>query len=71
MDDRSAAGNELDGLWTTADVADFLRVSPSSVRNRMEDAGLPHVYIGNALRFDPEAVRAWVKDRSATKGAAA
>jgi hypothetical protein len=46
-----------DPLWTIDDVAAFLRCTVRHVHNLMP-AGLPHVYLGRLLRFDPNEVRA-------------
>ena len=45
-----------DNLWTVDDVAAFLRCTVRHVHNLCR-AGLPHVYVGRLLRFDPVELR--------------
>ena len=49
-----------DGLWKLQDVAEYLGVHPNTVRNRMKDSGLPHRYVGTALRFVPDEIDEWL-----------
>jgi hypothetical protein len=56
-----------DTLWNAGDVAVFLRVSRSSVRRYVEKEGLPFIPLPAGARFDPDAVRQWVKDREMVK----
>ena len=47
--------------WLTInELADRLKVSIKTIRNRMAD-GLPYHKIGGALRFDYDEVVEWVK----------
>ena len=50
-----------DTLWRVPDVARFLAVSPSWVYQASAAGTLPCVRIGAAVRFDPDAIRAWVR----------
>lgn len=43
-------------LWTTDEVADFLRISIKTVFN-LRKTGLPYLQLGGAVRFDPQEVR--------------
>lgn len=49
-----------EGLWDVKDVARFLKVSRSWVYARADAGELPSVRVGGLLRFEPEAVRAFV-----------
>ena len=49
-----------DALWDVHDVAGFLKLSASWVFKRAADGTLPTLRIGRSLRFNPEAIRAWV-----------
>jgi predicted DNA-binding transcriptional regulator AlpA len=51
-----------DRLWTVSDVAAFLRVSPTRVRELADVDGFPPPIIlgAHSWRWDPAAVRAWV-----------
>lgn len=50
----------IESLWTVADVAAFLKASRRWVYQRVESGELPHLKLGGLIRFDPEAVRAFV-----------
>jgi len=43
-------------LWTTKEVAKFLRVSLKTVFN-LRKRGLPYVQLGGAVRFVPQEIR--------------
>ena len=43
-------------LWTTKEVAKFLRVSLKTVFN-LRKRGLPYVQLGGAIRFVPQEIR--------------
>jgi len=43
-------------LWTTQEVAKFLRVSLKTVFN-LRKRGLPYVQLGGAVRFVPQEIR--------------
>jgi excisionase family DNA binding protein len=48
-------------LWTVKDVAAYLKLSESWVNKRAADGTLPTLRIGRALRFEPDAIRAWMR----------
>lgn len=50
-----------DALWDKDDVALFLKRSASSVSQMAEEGALPSFKIGGHRRFDPSAVREWVR----------
>lgn len=51
----------MSDLWNTRQVADFLGVSPETVLRWHRSGKLRGFPIStNALRFDPDEVRAWV-----------
>jgi len=43
-------------LWTTREVAEFLRVSAKTVFNQRKK-GLPFVQVGGAVRFVPQEIK--------------
>ncbi|HVP66762.1 MAG TPA: helix-turn-helix domain-containing protein [Anaeromyxobacteraceae bacterium] len=47
-----------DKVWTTKDVAEFLKASERWVRNAVAGGRLPYTRLGGLLRFDPEKIRA-------------
>jgi hypothetical protein len=57
----SAAELAGDTLWTAQDVARFLRKSIRWVYGEAAIDAIPCRRIGGSLRFEPEAVRAWVR----------
>jgi excisionase family DNA binding protein len=48
-------------LWTTEEVAKFLHVSPKTVFN-LRKKGLPYVQLSGSVRFDPQEVRAYLRN---------
>jgi excisionase family DNA binding protein len=56
------SGSVTTRLLSTREVAEFLNVSPETVLRRHRAGELPGFPIAsNALRFDPEEVRAWLE----------
>ena len=53
----------MSDLWTTRQVATFLNVSPETVLRWHRSGKLPGGFpiSTNALRFDPDEVRAWLE----------
>jgi excisionase family DNA binding protein len=62
-DERSLEG----GLWDAADVARFLSMSRSWVYRAVEADTLPCIRIGAAVRFDPSAIKAWLRGEKGGK----
>lgn len=53
------------GLWTAAETAAYLNVSPDWVWRQVRcNSGLPFIRLGRNVRFDPTKVRAWVESQS-------
>ncbi|OJH39134.1 helix-turn-helix domain-containing protein [Cystobacter ferrugineus] len=50
-----------EGLWDANDVARFLKASRSWVYQRAQAGQLPCVKIGGLLRFEPAALRAFIR----------
>jgi excisionase family DNA binding protein len=53
------AGNTTDRLWTDEDVAEFLQVSPATVRKWAKMGRLPVLKVGSLNRFDREEIKRW------------
>jgi excisionase family DNA binding protein len=53
--------NQHDTLWTAEDVAAFLKTSRSWVYGAAQRGALPSLKIGGLLRFEPAAIRAFIK----------
>lgn len=55
----------MEQLWRVEEVADFLAVEPKTVSIWARTRGLPAIKIGHPvqgkLRFEPQAVRDWVR----------
>ncbi|MCE7002451.1 helix-turn-helix domain-containing protein [Kibdelosporangium philippinense] len=50
----------IDPLWTTDDVAQYLKIKVKTLRNwRSQDYGPPCKRIGKHVRYDPDTVREW------------
>ncbi|WP_089154621.1 helix-turn-helix domain-containing protein [Micromonospora sp. NBS 11-29] len=55
-----------DELWTVQDVSTYLRVPQETLyRWRKVKYGPPAARVGRHLRYEPEAVRAWVREQAA------
>ncbi len=53
-------------LWTTEEVAGFLRISIKTIFN-LRKTGLPYLQLGGAVRFDSQEVRDYLlKNRHLT-----
>jgi excisionase family DNA binding protein len=50
-----------DVLWDVAMACKFLNVSSSWLYHRAAAGKIPCIRVGHNLRFDPEALRAWVR----------
>ncbi|NRD59716.1 helix-turn-helix domain-containing protein [Corallococcus exiguus] len=50
-----------EALWDANDVARFLKASRSWVYQRAQAGQLPYVKIGGLLRFEPTAIRAFIR----------
>jgi excisionase family DNA binding protein len=52
--------NQLNrSLWTVNDVAEFLDVSPRTIRDWVYRRMIPFRKAGNALRFSPAEIEQW------------
>jgi len=49
------------GLYTTETLADYLQVSPHTVRREREAGRLPFVRIRDLIRYRPEDVEAYLQ----------
>lgn len=56
-----ATVHPFESLWKVADVARYLGLSRSWVYQRAESGELPSLKVGGALRFEPEAIRAYAR----------
>ncbi len=57
----------MEPKWTSAETAGFLRLSEQTLANwRWRGCGPPYLKINGAVRYDPEAVRAWVASQTQT-----
>ena len=54
-------------LWTAQDIAEYLRLHPRYVRDRLaKRKDFPKAYrIGSSLRWEPEDVERWLEKRRA------
>jgi excisionase family DNA binding protein len=61
---RIAAPEPIESLWTVKEVMQFLSLKRTAVYDRVHAGDLPHLWIGNRLRFVPAKVRAWVEEKA-------
>lgn len=60
----SKSAKNIEELWTVKDVASYLKMSPSSVYSSLTNRdAIPALRMGSMIRFDPDAVKAWVAAR--------
>ena len=59
MQDTTPLSSPTQNLWTVDQVASYLACTVRHVHNLLR-AGLPHLYLGRLLRFDPQEVRAYL-----------
>jgi hypothetical protein len=50
-----------DTLWTADDLARYIGCSVREIRN-LRYAGLPTIKFRHLIRFEPEAVKAWLRE---------
>ena len=48
-------------LWDVKEAAAFLRVHPEHLRRLSRAGKVPAVKVGRSWRYDPEALREWVR----------
>lgn len=58
-----------DGLMDIDDVAAWMKISRWKVRELYREEGLPKVDLGGVYRFEPAAVKAWIKTRISSSAA--
>ena len=59
MDTPASGPTSPENLWTIDEVAAYLRCTVRHVHNLCR-SGLPHLYLGRLLRFDPVEVRNYI-----------
>jgi excisionase family DNA binding protein len=57
------AGEDGAHLWTPEDAAGFLRVTMPALYQMVYRRDLPFLKIGRRLRFDPNRIRAWLREK--------
>lgn len=60
--------NSIEHLDTAKTLADFLKVSVPAIR-KWTRFGLPHIRCGRVVRYNREAVLAYLQERQAEKSA--
>jgi excisionase family DNA binding protein len=50
-----------EGLWTSVEVAEYLRVGKNAPADLVRSGAIPALRIGRRLRFEPSAVRAFAQ----------
>jgi len=67
FDNTATPAGPADRLWTVKEAARFLAVSDSWVYQAARTGALPCIHIGKAVRFDPTALRAYVRGETGGK----
>ena len=50
-------------LWTVRDAAAFLRLGRNAIYEMAKRDELPSIRIGSRVRFDPAALRVWLRQK--------
>lgn len=53
-----------DALWTVAEVAEYLKLRPSTIYAWVQQHRLPGIKIGRSWRFQKSVIVAWIEDRA-------
>jgi excisionase family DNA binding protein len=55
-------------VMTLNELADFLRVHPSTIYRLLKRGGLPAFKVGSDWRFNSESIDRWLMEREQTEG---
>jgi hypothetical protein len=59
--EQNNSATPTERLWTADDLAHYIGCSVREIRN-LRYAGLPTIKFRHLIRFEPEAVKAWLRD---------
>jgi hypothetical protein len=59
--EQNDSATPTDRLWTAEDLARYVSCSVREIRN-LRYAGLPTIKFRHLIRFEPEAVKAWLRE---------
>jgi excisionase family DNA binding protein len=54
----------MKNLWNHLRTAEFLDRSPHTIRGMVSRGEIPYIKIGRSVRFDPDAIIAWVQKQA-------
>jgi len=60
-DGATARHNELPHLIDVATLAEHLGLTERTIRRKVAQGEIPHYRLGNAIRFDPTEIQAWLE----------
>ena len=60
---ESVSGAAMDEVFTLEEVADYLKVHPSTVYRLVKKSQIPAFKIGSDWRFNSDSIQRWVKAR--------
>jgi len=55
---------KAESLWTVADLAQFLKISPNAAYKLVERRQVPHIRLNRKVLFDPQTIRNWLNQHS-------
>jgi len=58
--EQTSTHTTTDRLWTAEDLARYMSCSVREIRN-LRYAGLPTIKFRHLIRFEPEAVKVWLR----------
>jgi excisionase family DNA binding protein len=60
--------NEMASIMTLENVAEYLRVHPSTIYRLLKKQQLPAFKLGRSWRFSRESIRRWLADAERIRG---
>jgi excisionase family DNA binding protein len=50
-------------LYTAQDLAEMLSCTTATIYNQVRLGAIPHIRIGRLIRFDPDEIDRWIRER--------
>ena len=54
-------------LFTTKEIAQYLRLRPETVLRKVKEGAIPAIKIGGRFRFDKEQIDGWLRDNHTSR----
>jgi len=60
-DQSNTTNTATEALWRVTEVANYLRLTPETVRMMARQSKIPSIKMGRSYRFRSEDIRAWLE----------